>query len=142
MSTDYQAHIPPGMLMRVIDNKQDMIEHYGQLRKMTTDWQYIEIIQSIYEDEVNQLNLFINLYVHIFGEQPHVMDLGLPQIDSFASGINNLYLRELGTHEFYSNVASTDPNVQVSGVFLLAMEEESRHAKYLHYIYTRLTEAE
>ena len=72
MNNYSQAQIPPGMLLRVIQDKEMKIAYYEQLYKMTEENQYIEFINGILFDERNHLHMFTNLYTGFFGEKPPV----------------------------------------------------------------------
>jgi len=139
--TNSQPHIPPGMLMRVIQDKQDKIAYYEQLHKMTSDRQDIDIISTIHKEEIDHYHTFINLYAHLFGEQPSVLSTALPQIYSFVYGVKNSIRIELDAYDLYSNIFFTDPNIEVRNAFVRALTDENRHAAKYTYIFTKLLES-
>jgi len=140
MSNYHQDHIPPGMLLRVIQDKQLKIAYYDQLYKMTSEHLNREIINGIHFDEVNHLNMFTNLYTDLYGEKPDLSEPEIAQISSFLYGIKNLIKTELDSYDFYSNVFFTDPNTMVREVFARALTDENRHAAKCNFIYTELLE--
>ena len=140
MNNYSQAQIPPGMLLRVIQDKQMKIAYYEQLYKMTEDNQYIEFINGILFDEKNHLHMFTNLYNVFFGEKPPVSEPEISQMASFIHGVKNSIKLELDSHQFYSNVLFSDTNLSVREVFAQALADENRHNAKCNFIYTQLLE--
>lgn len=140
MNNYNQALIPPGMLLRIIQDKQQKIADYNQLSKMTADYQDIALINAILFDEKNHLHMFTNLYTDFFGEKPDLSEPEISQISSFIYGIKRLIKIELDSYDFYSNIYFNDSNTAVRDVFARALNNEIRHAIKCNFIYTQLVE--
>lgn len=140
MDSNYQSQIPPGMLLRVIQNKQDKIVYYERLHTMTADLQSIEIIKNILFDEEKHLNLFLNLYNNLFKERPDLPGGNLPQINSFIDGVKFSVINELNAYSFYVNVFLTDSNEEVRNTFLQVLFDENSHSAKFNYIYSVIIE--
>lgn len=140
MNNDNQAIIPPGMLLRIIQDKQQKITYYDQLYKMAADYQDIEIINGILFDEANHLNMFTDLYTDFFGEKPLITKPEILYINSFIHGVKNSIKIELDSNEFYSNVFLSDSHPSVRDAFARALMDENRHAAKYNFIYTQLIE--
>lgn len=132
------AQIPPGMLLRLINNKQDTIVYYSQLQAMTADPQLTGIIRDILIDENMHLNLFRDLYVKLFGEQPEFYNAKAVQIKSFTDGVETAVMNELRTYDFYGNIYFTDQNTDVQDTFLRALFDENAHSTKFNFIYNKL----
>lgn len=140
MNNNYQIHIPPGMLLRVIEAKQNSIMIYDKLLTMTSDQENIGLIRVILQDEINHLNGFTNLYHNLFGGQLNLSDPVTPYVISFLSGIKSAVVHELNNYYFYNNVSFTDQNQKVRHAFIRALADENRHAISFNYIYTKSLE--
>lgn len=130
-----QAHIPPGMLERIIQDKQYKTACYEVLQRMTADRQNTEMIGRILEDERRHLNDFTRLYYNLFGGQPSLLSNVAPQIASFTEGIQYLFAGEIDTYNFYSNIFFTDPNTEVQDVFRRAVLDENMHSTQLNHVF-------
>lgn len=141
MSENYMSQIPPGMLLRIINNKQDIIAYYEHLCEMAPDQQNISIIKEILQDEMKSLDLFEKLYVDLFGGQPELYTKNPPQINSFIDGVKISILNELHTSKFYWNIYFADQNIEVRNTFLMAMFDDNSHSIKFTYIYNKFLES-
>lgn len=135
-----KAQIPPGMFLRVMQNKQDIIAYYESLHTMTSDEQVIGIIRDIIMDEMSHLDAFMNLYIDLYREKPFISDSAPPQISSFIDGVKFSILSELNLYSFYGNVFFSDQNEEVRSIFLRALFDENGHSTKFNLIYTGLLE--
>lgn len=136
-----QPQIPPGMLLRIIQAKQNLAATYEQLHKMTSDQQDIQLIRNINLDETGHLIAFINLYTNLFDEKPYLSDPKALQIGSFLSGVRDSIMEELNLYIIYSNIIFTESDTGVRNVFLQALTDDNRHASRLNYVYTKTLES-
>lgn len=148
MNSDYQQHIPSGMLMKAIQNEQDSIVYHEHLQAMTLDQEIITLDQentntlsSILQDEKKHLALFVNLYIELFEENPDLHGGVYTQIVSFIDGLKHAIAIKLHSYDFYKNIYYYDPNINVRNAFLTAMLDEHNNYAKLNYIYEKLLES-
>lgn len=137
----FPAQIPPGMLMRIIQSKQDIIVYYEDLNATPPDQEAGIIIRDILHDERTHLHLFTGLYTDLFRELPE-LSTGIPALaETFTCGVRYAVMHEANSYGLYCNIFLTDGNEDVRRVFLQALMDENIHATKFNYIYMRLLEA-
>lgn len=141
MNNGNAAHIPPGMLIRIIQDKQAMNAQYEQLHGIATDQQDIDIIGRIRLDEAAHLSALTGLFARLFGGQPELNGHGQLQMHSFMSGVKDLIIGELNLYITYSNIIFTDSNADVQNTFFQVLTDDNRHASRLNYMYTKAVES-
>lgn len=135
-----KAQIPPGILIRIMQDKNSILNYYAQLSKMATRPKDIEYISGILLDERNHLFLFSNLYTDLFGDMPEIPEPEISQISSFIDGVKNSIKLELDSYELYCNVFFSDTDSRVREIFGRALTDENRHAAKYNFIFTQLLE--
>lgn len=129
-----QAHIPPGMLLRLITDKRNRTAHYEHIRGMPSEPRPREMIGRVAEDEKRQLDEFIRLYVHLFGESPPPEEPAVPAIESLAENLRYLFSAEVRSYTQYYAIFSADRSPEVREVFQRALMEENIHTTKLNHI--------
>lgn len=132
------VHIPPGMLIRVIQDKKDKIDRYEQLLSMAIAQEEKEIIQEILKEETSQYHIFINLYDDLFGNQINITPTDA-LLHSYLNGIKSSIIGELNSYSYYFGIFFSDSDPNIHKIFLQAATEENKHAAKFQYIYTNYT---
>lgn len=99
---------------------------YARLLKEAPDELNKEFVQHAYEDELDHLQAFTQLYVHLTGSQPEYQ-MKQTQYSNYKEGILMALKGELEATEFYRDVqlSTTDPLIR--DTFYLAMVDEIEH---------------
>lgn len=139
MYNNPEAQIPPGMLIRIIQNKVDIIAYYERLLQLAVDEQNIDILRGIISDETTHRGLFINLYRDLFGGEPETHN-NAQNIDSFIDGVKFAVMSELNNYNIYGNIFFTDGNAEVRNAFLRGLFDENSHSAKFNFIYSKFLE--
>ncbi len=99
---------------------------YARLLKEAPNELHKEFIQHAYEDELDHLQAFTQLYIHLTGRQPEYQ-MKQTQYSNYKEGILLALKGELEATEFYRDVqlSTTDPLIR--DTFYLAMVDEIEH---------------
>ncbi|MEQ6378790.1 ferritin-like domain-containing protein [Bacillaceae bacterium S4-13-56] len=99
---------------------------YARLLKEAPDELNREFVQHAYEDELEHLQAFIQLYIHLTGRQPEYQMKQI-QYSHYKEGILKALKDELEAVEFYRDVKLSTCDPLVQDTFFFAMVDELEH---------------
>ena len=134
----------PDLYMKLIHNTYKSIvdeataaEFYSRLLKEAPDELHREFIEHAFKDEVEHLQAFTKLYIHLTGCKPQYI-IEPVQHACYNEGILMALKDELEAAAFHRDVILSTTNQLVKDTFFLAMVDELEHSTQFGVLYNTL----